>query len=121
MKRYAAELAACTPAGFHRYDDTAPEPGVPESAGPLSPAPALDSWLRTRMWIRSVHGISSGIRQETSINRRIISSHSPQFVKENPEHIEAIRILLDRPKDWGTDALSELKKKLAATTVPVYR
>jgi type I restriction enzyme R subunit len=38
-----------------------------------------------------------------------------QFVKENPEHIEAIRILLDRPKDWGTDALSELKKKLAAT------
>jgi type I restriction enzyme R subunit len=36
-------------------------------------------------------------------------------VKENPEHIEAIRILLDRPKDWGTDALSELKKKLAAT------
>lgn len=38
-----------------------------------------------------------------------------QFVKENPEHIEAIRILLDRPRDWGTDALSELKQKLAAT------
>jgi type I restriction enzyme R subunit len=38
-----------------------------------------------------------------------------QFVRENPEHIEAIRILLDRPKDWGTNALSELKKKLAAT------
>jgi type I restriction enzyme R subunit len=38
-----------------------------------------------------------------------------KFVTENPEHIEAIRILLDRPKDWGTDALSELKKKLAAT------
>ena len=37
------------------------------------------------------------------------------FVKENPEHIEAIRILLDRPRDWGTDALSELRQKLAAT------
>jgi len=37
------------------------------------------------------------------------------FVKENPEHIEAIRILLDRPKDWGTDALSELRQKLAAS------
>jgi type I restriction enzyme, R subunit len=37
-----------------------------------------------------------------------------QFVKENPEHIEAIRILLDRPKDWGTDAIGELRKKLAA-------
>ena len=38
-----------------------------------------------------------------------------RFVKENPEHIEAIRILLDRPRDWGTDALYELKRKLAAT------
>jgi len=38
-----------------------------------------------------------------------------QFVKENPEHIEAIQILLNRPKEWGTDALSDLKKKLAAT------
>jgi len=37
------------------------------------------------------------------------------FVKENPEHIEAICILLDRPKDWGTDALSELRQKLAAS------
>jgi type I restriction enzyme R subunit len=38
-----------------------------------------------------------------------------RFVRENPAHIEAIRILLDRPRDWGTDALSELKQKLAAT------
>lgn len=38
-----------------------------------------------------------------------------RFVKENPEHIEAISILLNRPQDWNTDALSELKKRLAAT------
>ena len=38
-----------------------------------------------------------------------------RFVKENPEQIEAIRILLDHPKDWSTDALSELKTKLSAT------
>jgi type I restriction enzyme R subunit len=38
-----------------------------------------------------------------------------RFVRENPAHIEAIRILLDRPRDWSTDALSELKEKLAAT------
>jgi type I restriction enzyme R subunit len=37
-----------------------------------------------------------------------------RFVKENPEQIEAIRILLDRPKDWNTDALIELKTKLSA-------
>lgn len=38
-----------------------------------------------------------------------------QFVKENPDHISAITILLDRPQEWGTDAISELKTKLAAT------
>jgi type I restriction enzyme R subunit len=38
-----------------------------------------------------------------------------RFVKENPLPIEAIRILLDRPQDWSTDALAELRQKLAAT------
>ena len=38
-----------------------------------------------------------------------------RFVRENPSHIEAISILLDRPKDWSTDALSDLQKKLAET------
>jgi type I restriction enzyme R subunit len=38
-----------------------------------------------------------------------------RFVRENPAHIQAIRILLDRPKDWSTEALAELKLKLAAT------
>jgi type I restriction enzyme R subunit len=37
-----------------------------------------------------------------------------QFVRENPAHVEAIRILLDRPKDWSTGALTELRQKLAA-------
>ncbi|MBN1888993.1 MAG: DEAD/DEAH box helicase family protein [Thermoflexales bacterium] len=36
------------------------------------------------------------------------------FVRENPDHVEAIRILLDRPVDWRTDALQELRHKLAA-------
>lgn len=38
-----------------------------------------------------------------------------RFVKENPEHIAAIGILLDRPQDWSTDAIFELKTKLSAT------
>lgn len=38
-----------------------------------------------------------------------------EFVRENPDHIEAIRILLDRPQEWNTAALAELKKKLEAT------
>ncbi len=36
-----------------------------------------------------------------------------RFVQENPSEIEAIRILLDRPQDWTTDALAELRQKLA--------
>jgi type I restriction enzyme R subunit len=35
-----------------------------------------------------------------------------RFVRENPEKVEAIQILLHRPKDWGTDALAELREKL---------
>jgi len=41
-----------------------------------------------------------------------------RFVKENPEHIEAIRILLERPKEWKTTALNELREKLARNHFP---
>jgi type I restriction enzyme R subunit len=37
-----------------------------------------------------------------------------RFVVENEDRITAIRILLDRPRDWGATALNELKQKLAA-------
>jgi type I restriction enzyme R subunit len=36
-----------------------------------------------------------------------------RFVQENPLPIEAIRILLNRPQRWSTDALAELRQKLA--------
>ncbi len=36
-----------------------------------------------------------------------------RFVQENPARIEAIRILLDRPRDWNTAAITELRNKLA--------
>ena len=36
-----------------------------------------------------------------------------QFVRHNPDHVEAIRILLERPSGWRTDALRELRQKLA--------
>jgi type I restriction enzyme R subunit len=38
-----------------------------------------------------------------------------RFVRDNPAHVDAIRILLDRPRDWSTEALSDLREKLAAT------
>ena len=33
-------------------------------------------------------------------------------MRENPEHVEAIQILLSRPAGWSTHALSELRQKL---------
>jgi len=35
-----------------------------------------------------------------------------QFVRENPEHIEAIAILLERPQEWKIQVLHELREKL---------
>ena len=36
-----------------------------------------------------------------------------KFVQQNEDHIEAVRILLDRPAGWSPQALSELREKLA--------
>lgn len=41
-----------------------------------------------------------------------------KFVKENPEHIEAIEILLSKPSKWNTDALEDLRNKLRKSNFP---
>jgi type I restriction enzyme R subunit len=41
-----------------------------------------------------------------------------RFVRENATEIEAIRILLDRPKGWSTEALKELRQKLTRASQP---
>ena len=63
--------------------------------------------------------------QEDEVDSEVVFSisgeyHKPEdyldsfarFVKENPDQIEAIQILLERPKDWRTDVLEDLQKKL---------
>lgn len=45
--------------------------------------------------------------------REYISSFV-RFVRENKDRIEAIKILLERPSDWSTEALYELRKVLKA-------
>jgi type I restriction enzyme R subunit len=44
-----------------------------------------------------------------------------RFVRENPEHIEAISILLERPKEWRTDVLNDLRLKLHGNKYPEKR
>jgi len=41
-----------------------------------------------------------------------------RFVKENPEKIEAIKILTERPKQWNAGALKELRVKLNLNKYP---
>ncbi len=36
-----------------------------------------------------------------------------RFIRDNAEKVDAIEILLDRPQEWSTDALGELRRKLA--------
>jgi type I restriction enzyme R subunit len=36
------------------------------------------------------------------------------FVRENPDHVDAIQILLERPAGWNTDALYDLRQRLRA-------
>ncbi|MFN0145941.1 MAG: DEAD/DEAH box helicase family protein [Dehalococcoidia bacterium] len=38
-----------------------------------------------------------------------------RYVRDNPAHIEAIRILLDRPRQWGSQPLKELRDNLLRT------
>lgn len=38
-----------------------------------------------------------------------------RFVQDNPDKVEAIEILLERPQDWSTAALEELQQKLTSS------
>jgi type I restriction enzyme R subunit len=41
-----------------------------------------------------------------------------RFVRENTDQIDAIKVVLERPKDWKTGALKELREKLALNKFP---
>ena len=64
--------------------------------------------------------------QDEVTSERLILGEKPvdylnsfmNFVKENPEHIIAIKILLERPKEWNTSALNELREKLRMNKFP---
>jgi type I restriction enzyme R subunit len=38
-----------------------------------------------------------------------------KFVKDNPEHIEALKVVLEKPTSWNTKTLKELREKLSQT------
>jgi len=64
--------------------------------------------------------------EDTVTSERLILGEKPKdyldsfikFVKENPDQITAIRILLEKPKEWNTEALNELREKLRSKKFP---
>jgi len=56
----------------------------------------------TSQWTADGHGLDSYLEAFAT------------FVRDNPAQIDAIAILLDRPRDWTADALTELRNKLLA-------
>ena len=67
------------------------------------------------------YGVKDSVQSERVVRDAEGNPYRPEdylaaferFVRENPAQIEAIRILLDRPQEWSTDALRELRQKLA--------
>ncbi|MFO1007723.1 MAG: type I restriction-modification enzyme R subunit C-terminal domain-containing protein [Planctomycetaceae bacterium] len=76
---------------------------------------------RARTFFRAIENIDS-VSSEYLIRDGKGNQHKPEdylnlfarFVRDNPSQIEAIRILLERPADWSTEALKELRQKLTA-------
>ncbi len=60
-------------------------------------------------------------RRPGATSPRTTSPPSPASSARTRTEIEAIRILLDRPRDWSTDALTELRQKLAAARRALHR
>jgi type I restriction enzyme R subunit len=79
----------------------------PRQRDPFIRADGVQDTVSTEWLIRA--GVGEKYRPEDYL------AMFARFVKENPAHIEAIGILLDRPRDWSTAALTELRNKLTQT------
>src|SRR5262249_22226207 len=74
----------------------------------------------TRSFIRA-EGYEDQVSSEWLVRDGAGQEHKPEgylwafatFVRENSGKVDAIKILLNRPKGWGTEALAELKAKLS--------
>jgi type I restriction enzyme R subunit len=74
---------------------------------------------RPRIFLRAIENVDE-VSSEYHIRDGTGREYKPEdyleafarFVRDNPARVEAINILLDRPRDWGTEALKELRDKL---------
>jgi len=82
----------------------------------------LQNYPRPPRTFLVAHATQDTITSEVLIRDGLGNDYKPEdyieafgrFVRDNPAHIAAIQILLDRPRDWSTAALAELRQKLTA-------
>jgi type I restriction enzyme R subunit len=83
----------------------------------------LVNYQRARPHFLVAHELTDEVASRALIRDGAGNKYKPEeylaqferFVRDNPERIQAIRILMSRPKEWSTNALAELRKKLATT------
>ncbi len=76
--------------------------------------PLVDYPRRKRTFVKAI-GYEDTVTSESFLSEKKPEDYLAafaRFVKENATTITAIEILLGRPRDWGTEALSDLKTKL---------
>ncbi len=108
--RYAQELPAKLSRDFSGTMKLLRDPGFQRLL--------VDYPRRTRTFVRAI-GYEDTVSSESFLSEMKPEDYLTafaRFVNENASKIAAIGILLGRPKEWGTDALAELKTKL--TTAP---
>jgi type I restriction enzyme R subunit len=82
----------------------------------------LINYIRKKRTFLIAHETQDTVSSEWRVRETDGKGYKPEdyltafanFVRNNPSHIKAIGILLNRPRDWNTNALLELREKLAA-------
>ncbi|HYR88441.1 MAG TPA: type I restriction-modification enzyme R subunit C-terminal domain-containing protein [Terriglobia bacterium] len=113
MGRYASELPRCLKDAFTATMKTLRDAAFQE---------LLENYKRKQRTFLIAHEAQDTVSSEWRVRGLDGKEYKPAdylaafatFVQQNPEHVDAIAILLARPKDWNTNALSELRQKLAA-------
>jgi hypothetical protein len=114
MGRFAKELPQTAEIRFHRHDETAAQRGFSKAAAGISPR--LCSVPRRLRSARTAVSSKKLDRFGKYDNAEGYLDAFSRFVKENADKVDALSILLKRPRDWRPKALEELRRTLAIKT-----
>lgn len=115
MGRFASEMAASLNAQFGTTMKVLRDKSFQELL--------VNSPRPTRVFVKA-YGVIDTVTSRLEVREHVGGNYAAMnyllafdaFVRDNADKIDAIKILLDRPKDWSPSALAELRQKLAATS-----